>query len=146
MTRQRDPRGSRSRSHGMLRRKPLGGGGIRLSNRTLAGSVATLVGPESTQGQGRLPKNAGFDVRCSTVVLYQGLVHSMRCIEKIAESTRLFDDGIVLVIMGTGYDKWANPVAALAGFERIVVLPPVPYDERLPYTASADIGNLLYRR
>jgi glycosyltransferase involved in cell wall biosynthesis len=81
----------------------------------------------------------------STVVLYQGLVHSMRCIEEIAEATRFFDDGIVLVIMGNGYDTWANPAAALADFDRIVVLPPVPYHELLPYTASADIGILLYR-
>lgn len=81
----------------------------------------------------------------STIVLYQGLVHSMRCIEEIAEASRSFAEGIVLVIMGTGYDKWANPTTALAGYERIVVLPPVPYEQLLPYTASADIGILLYR-
>jgi glycosyltransferase involved in cell wall biosynthesis len=83
--------------------------------------------------------------RCTTVVLYQGLVDSMRCLEEIADATRFFDDGVVLVIMGTGYGKWANPAAALAGYERIVVLPPVPYTELAPYTASADIGLLLYR-
>lgn len=81
----------------------------------------------------------------STIVLYQGLVDSMRCIEEIAEATRFFDDGIVLVIMGTGYGRWASPTTALAGFDRIVVLPPVAYDQLLPYTASADIGILLYR-
>ena len=84
-------------------------------------------------------------IQCSTIVLYQGLVDSMRCIEEIAEATRFFDDGVVLVIMGTGYGKWANPTTALAGYERIVVLPPVPYHELVPYTASADIGILLYR-
>ena len=84
-------------------------------------------------------------IRCSTIVLYQGLVDSARCIEEIAEATRSFDDGAVLVIMGTGYGKWTSPATALAGYERIVVLPPVPYDELVPYTASADIGILLYR-
>ena len=84
-------------------------------------------------------------VRCSTIVLYQGLVDSGRCIEEIAEATRFFDDGVGLVIMGTGYGKWANPATALARIERIVVLPPVPYKELAPYTASADIGLLLYR-
>jgi glycosyltransferase involved in cell wall biosynthesis len=84
--------------------------------------------------------------RCgSTIVLYQGLVDSMRCIEEIAEATRCFDEGILLVVMGTGYGQWANPGAALAGFDRIVVLPPVPYTELVPYTASADVGILLYR-
>jgi glycosyltransferase involved in cell wall biosynthesis len=82
---------------------------------------------------------------CSTIVLYQGLIDSMRCIEEIAEATRLFDEGIVLVIMGTGYGRWANPAAALAGYDRIIVLPPVPYRELIPYTASADLGILLYR-
>jgi glycosyltransferase involved in cell wall biosynthesis len=83
--------------------------------------------------------------RCSTIVLYQGLIDSMRCIEEIAEATPFFDDGIVLVMMGTGYGRWSNPAAALARFERIVVLPPVPYTELVPYTASADLGILLYR-
>ena len=84
-------------------------------------------------------------IRCSTIVLYQGLVDSGRCIEEIAQATRFFDDGVVLVIMGTGFGKWASPATALAGYERIVVLPPVPYKELVPYTASADIGILLYR-
>jgi len=84
-------------------------------------------------------------ISCTTIVLYQGLVHSARCIEEIAEATRFFDEGAVLVIMGTGYGKWASPAAALAGYERIVVLPPVRYDELVPFTASADIGILLYR-
>jgi glycosyltransferase involved in cell wall biosynthesis len=84
-------------------------------------------------------------IRCSTVVLYQGLVDSGRCIEEIAEATRYFDDGVVLVIMGTGHGKWASPATSLSGYDRIVVLPPVPYHEVVPFTASADIGILLYR-
>jgi glycosyltransferase involved in cell wall biosynthesis len=84
-------------------------------------------------------------VRASTIVLYQGLVDSMRCIEEIAEATRFFDDGVVLVILGSGFDAWADPAARLAGHERIVVLPRVPYEEVAPYTASADLGILLYR-
>jgi glycosyltransferase involved in cell wall biosynthesis len=81
----------------------------------------------------------------STVVLYQGLVDSMRCIEEMAEASRRFDDGIVLVIMGSGYGPWVDPVGRLAQYERIVVLPPVPYDDVPRYTASADMGILLYR-
>jgi glycosyltransferase involved in cell wall biosynthesis len=84
-------------------------------------------------------------IRCTTIVLYQGLIDSARCIEEIAEAARSFDDGIVLVIMGTGYGKWTNPAALLPSDARIVVLPPVPYNELVPFTASADIGILLYR-
>ncbi len=81
----------------------------------------------------------------STIVLYQGLIDSRRCIEEIAEATRHFASGVVLVMIGPGYGKWANPTSVLAGYERIVALPPVPYEELLSYTASADIGILLYR-
>jgi glycosyltransferase involved in cell wall biosynthesis len=84
-------------------------------------------------------------IRFSTIVLYQGLVDSGRCIEEIAEATRFFDDGVVLVIMGLGYGRWATPATALREYDRIVVLPPVPYHEVVPFTASADIGILLYR-
>jgi glycosyltransferase involved in cell wall biosynthesis len=81
----------------------------------------------------------------STIVLYQGLVDSMRCIEEIAEASRRFDAGVLLVIIGSGHGRWADPAVALAGYERIVVLGRVPYEDLPPYTASADIGILLYR-
>src|SRR3954471_2816573 len=81
----------------------------------------------------------------SSIVLYQGLVDSMRCIEEIVEATRSFDEGIVLVVLGAGFGAWSDPAARLAGNERIVVLPRVPYAEVAPYTAAADMGILLYR-
>ena len=81
----------------------------------------------------------------STIVLYQGLVDSMRCIEEIAEATRSFDEGVVLVVLGRGFGSWSDPQARLAGYDRLVVLPRVPYDELKWYTASADMGILLYR-
>jgi glycosyltransferase involved in cell wall biosynthesis len=69
----------------------------------------------------------------------------MRCIEEIAEASRRFDAGVVLVIIGSGHGKWADPAAALAAYDRVVVLPRVPYQDLPRYTASADIGILLYR-
>lgn len=85
-------------------------------------------------------------IPCSTVVVYQGLIDSMRCIEELAEASRLFDDGVVLVLIGRGFKgKWRDAEGALAGYDRIVVLPPVDSTELPPYTASADAGLLLYR-
>lgn len=84
-------------------------------------------------------------VAASTVVLYQGLVDSMRCIEELAEASRSFDDGVVLVIVGSGGGRWADPAAALAGVPRVVALPRVPYPDLPALTASADVGVLLYR-
>jgi glycosyltransferase involved in cell wall biosynthesis len=80
-----------------------------------------------------------------TIVLYQGLVESGRCIEEIAEATRHFAEGVYLVILGGGFGKWADPGAALAGLDRVVALGRVPYAELPAYTASADLGILLYR-
>jgi glycosyltransferase involved in cell wall biosynthesis len=84
-------------------------------------------------------------VRFTSIVLYQGLVDSMRCIEEIAAASRHFDEGAVLVVLGGGYGRWADPAAALAAYDRVVVLPRVPYAELPPLTASADMGILLYR-
>lgn len=84
-------------------------------------------------------------VRFSSIVLYQGLIDSMRCIEEIAEATRAFDEGVVLVVLGSGFGKWSDPARLLAPYPRIVWLPRVPYGEVPRYTASADMGILLYR-
>ena len=97
---------------------------------------------ESTQLRDLLERR-GFEF--SSVVLYQGLVDSMRCIEELADATRSFDPGVVLAVLGSGFGTWADPAARLAAFDRIVVLPRVPYHQLAPYTASADMGVLLYR-
>jgi glycosyltransferase involved in cell wall biosynthesis len=47
--------------------------------------------------------------------------------------------------MGGGFGKWADPAGALARYDSVVVLPRVPYHELAPWTASADVGILLYR-
>jgi len=97
---------------------------------------------ESTRLRDELARQG---IAFSTIVLYQGLIDSMRCIEEVAEATRYFDEGVVLVIIGSGWGKWTDASSVLSGHDRIVVLPRVPYGELPPYTASADIGILLYR-
>jgi len=97
---------------------------------------------ESTRLRDELARQG---IAFSTIVLYQGLIDSMRCIEEVAEATRYFDEGVVLVIIGSGWGKWADASSVLSGHDRIVVLPRVAYGELPPYTASADIGILLYR-
>ena len=98
--------------------------------------------PASTRLREELTRRG---IAADTIVLYQGLVDSMRCIEEIAEATRSFDPGVVLVVLGHGFGAWADPAARLRSHDRIVVLPRVPYDELASYTASADLGILLYR-
>lgn len=80
-----------------------------------------------------------------TIVLYQGLIDPMRCIEEIVEASRRFDDGVGLVIIGSGFGDWSDPASKLARHDRVVLFPRVPYEELASYTASADIGILFYR-
>jgi glycosyltransferase involved in cell wall biosynthesis len=84
-------------------------------------------------------------IKAETIVLYQGLIHTSRCIEELVVSTNHFGDGIVLVVIGSGYDEYADPNKIMKQSDKVLVLQQVPYDELLPYTASADIGILFYR-
>ena len=84
-------------------------------------------------------------VRARTIVLYQGLFDDSRCIEELVAAAGLFDDGVVLVLMGSGFQKWKDPAKVVGASEHIVVLPRVDYHQLPLYTASADIGVLLYR-
>jgi glycosyltransferase involved in cell wall biosynthesis len=88
---------------------------------------------------------AGLGITPKTIVLYQGLFDPSRCIMELAEASRLFDEGVVLVLIGSGFKEWAQPQQIMERFERVVVLPRAPYEELWQYTASADIGVLFYR-
>jgi glycosyltransferase involved in cell wall biosynthesis len=97
---------------------------------------------ESTRLRDELQRRG---VAFSTIALYQGLVDSMRCIEELAEATRSFGEGVVLVVLGKGFGSWSDPQARLSGYDRLLWLPRVPHHELARYTASADMGILLYR-
>src|SRR5207248_10039439 len=47
-------------------------------------------------------------IAARTIVLYQGLMDPMRCVEEIADASRLFDEGLVLVMMGHGFGAWSK--------------------------------------
>ena len=84
-------------------------------------------------------------ISASTIVLYQGLLADARCMRELLEASRHFDEGVRLVVMGTGYNEWADPQALFPHLSNVTFLPRVPYDEVFAYTSSADIGVLLYR-
>ncbi len=76
------------------------------------------------------------------VVLYQGGYSVDRGIEELVAATQLSplrDLGAVCAFMGFGrLDGWLREQAA-AHPDRIVVLPPVPPDDLLPWTAGSDV-------
>jgi glycosyltransferase involved in cell wall biosynthesis len=80
-----------------------------------------------------------------TIALYQGLFDDARCLRELIEASRHFDDGILLVLVGSGFGEWTTPERIISGAKNVEVLPRIPYEDLNSSTASADIGILLYR-
>jgi len=89
----------------------------------------------------RLRHRLGLDAQ-TRIALYQGSIQEDRSLDLLVRAARFLAPGIVIVMMGTGPSE--QQIAALIDQEgvgdRIYLLPPVPYEELLDWTASADIG------
>jgi len=79
------------------------------------------------------------------IVLYQGLFDDSRCMRELIHAADHFNDGIYLVLVGGGFNEWAEPEKIIGDSKRVVVLPRVSYSELNAYTSSADVGILFYR-
>lgn len=83
-------------------------------------------------------------VKSTRIVLYQGYLQSYRGLDILIRAAPLLDADIVIVLMGKGIGATQERLESLARelgvTERVRVIPPVPYDELLAWTASADIG------
>ena len=75
------------------------------------------------------------------LLLYQGSIQENRGIEPAIDAIDLLD-GVVLVVVGYGYyrDALEDVVAARGLQERVRFFGPIPNDELLHWTASADVG------
>lgn len=75
------------------------------------------------------------------ILLYQGSIQENRGIEPAIEAVELLDD-VVLVIVGYGYYRIAleEMVARRSLEARVRFFGPIPNDELLHWTASADVG------
>ena len=82
------------------------------------------------------------------LALYQGNVQSDRGLDSLVRAAPKLDPNIVIVIMGNGSASALSQLEALIAkqgvADRVKILPPVPYDELLDWTASADIGLIIY--
>ncbi len=79
------------------------------------------------------------------IVLYQGLFDNSRCMLEMIKASEYFHDGILLVLVGSGFLGWKTPENIIGNSKKVVVLPRVDYSDLILYTASADIGMLFYR-
>ncbi len=81
------------------------------------------------------------------VALFQGNIDPNRGLDKLVHTAKFLDRDIVIVIMGKGIGVTLSELEALAESEgvtdRIRIIPPVPYEELLNWTASADIGVIV---
>lgn len=81
------------------------------------------------------------------IVLYQGGLISGRCLENLVLAAKYFDDGIVLVLLGEGdYKKQLEDLAIKQDLQdKVFFHDYIPSFKLLDYTASADLGVIIYK-
>ena len=81
------------------------------------------------------------------IALYQGGIQEDRALDVLVSAGRYLDPGIVIVLLGDGPQtaELEQLIAAEGVGDRVKLVPAVPYHELLAYTASADLGLLVYR-
>lgn len=84
------------------------------------------------------------------IALYQGNIQPDRGLDKIVRAAAFLENDIVIVMLGKGIEPTISQLKALVASEgvtdRVKLLPPVPYQELLDWTASADLGLTLIPR
>ena len=82
------------------------------------------------------------------IVLYQGNLQPNRTLDKLVRAARFLEQDVVIVLMGRSVGsiqaELEDLVATEGVAERVKIIPPVPYEELLDWTSSADIGAIAY--
>ncbi len=82
------------------------------------------------------------------IALYQGYLQPDRSLDRLIRAAVFLERDTVIVMMGKGDGATLSQLEALIASEgvadRVKILPPVPYEELLDWTASADIGLTLF--
>ncbi len=94
----------------------------------------------------RLRRLLGLDP-ARYIALYQGNLQADRGLDVLVYAARFLTPGVVVVMMGGGADRGAfeRLIAEERVGDRVKIIPPVPYDELLTWTASADLGLVIFR-
>jgi glycosyltransferase involved in cell wall biosynthesis len=97
----------------------------------------------STVKTDRLRHHLGLrpDVR---IALYQGNLQPNRGLQILVRAAPFLERDTIIVMMGRGFGDTPSELNMLIAHEgvadRVKILPPVPYEELLDWTSSADIG------
>ena len=82
------------------------------------------------------------------IALYQGRLQADRGLDKLVHAAPILEKDSIIVLMGEGdrpTTKLLEELIASEGVaDRVKIIPSVPYEELLSWTASADIGLVLY--
>jgi glycosyltransferase involved in cell wall biosynthesis len=82
------------------------------------------------------------------IALYQGNLQSDRALNRLIQAASFLEQDIVIVMMGKVIGTTQSELEYLINSEgvadRIKIIPPVSYTELLDWTASADIGLIVY--
>lgn len=94
----------------------------------------------------RLRQHLGLDPNVR-IALYQGGLQPNRTLDKLIHAAPFLGSDIVIVMMGPAEETTRAQLETLIATEgvadRVKLLPPVPYEELLDWTASADIGLIV---
>ena len=82
------------------------------------------------------------------IALYQGGLGASRGLDRLIRAARYLEEDTLLVLMGPDSEGLQGQYEAVMRdegvSERVKIVPSVPYEELLNWTASADIGLLVY--
>lgn len=91
----------------------------------------------------RLRQSLGLS-SATRIALYQGGVQHNRGLDALVRAASFLEPETVIVMMGQDMETTKAELEALIASEgvadRVKIIPPVPYEELLDWTASADIG------
>ncbi len=83
-----------------------------------------------------------------SIALYQGGMQPNRGLDRLVRAAPFLGPNILIVMLGPTTRETQLQLRALIASEgvadRVKILPPVPYEELLEWTASADIGLIIY--
>lgn len=95
----------------------------------------------------RLRQRLGLDLHVR-IALYQGSLQTDRGLDCLIRAAAFLKQDVVIVLMGNGPSETVSQleelIARVGVAEHVKILPSVPYEELLDWTASADIGLLIY--
>ncbi len=110
--------------------------------------VRNLPNYQAVPRSDKLQKYLGLgpDVR---IALYQGNLQPNRSLDILAHAAPFLEPGTVIIMMGRAVEttrrQLEDLIVSKGVADRVKIIPPVPYEELLNWTASADIGLTLFQ-